>query len=98
MILPTPSLSSTPPETLAADYIAAYRSISAAIDTIKAIEFNIRDYGDQWEAAKSEMIERLNKLHSVSADLLTVCKAVKQTGVFRSSLIPNKAPATISPR
>lgn len=57
-------------------YHAASRAIQAAMDALRAIEFNARDYyvagPDAWTTARDEMITRHNALNGIKSDLDTI--------------------------
>lgn len=66
LTFPTIHTNGTGKDMLFGDYTKAWDAINAAIDAIRAIEFNARDYYPQgpgaWEAACKEHYARIDKL------------------------------------
>lgn len=74
MQLPIVHLNGTSHRELTEGYEAAYRSVLAAVDSVRGIEFNARDYypagPEAWETATNERFEVLGKLAEVERFLV----------------------------
>ena len=81
MTFPTIHTNGTGSQTLLDGYVSAFLAVRGAIDDIRRIEFNARDYypqGDQaWPAARNEMQERIRKLDAVADELEAIADHIQ---------------------
>jgi len=90
MILPTLHTNGTSPEMLKEGYLAAYRAVTAADESLCAVEFNGRDYypqgPDAWTTARAEHQHRLARLRCVAAELMQVLEHIQDEISRRESM------------
>jgi hypothetical protein len=91
MIKPIIHLNGTSGQELADGYLAAYTAVNDALDAIRQIEFNARDYYpigmDKWVEAQQEMTARIAALQKVSTEFLDLaihCQNIVDARAARS--------------
>ena len=81
MILPTVHLNGTGAQDLFDGYKNARTAVNDAIDAIRKIEFNPRDYHpqgpDAYSEARKEQTKRVEMMQSVSDDFLTIAMHIQ---------------------